>query len=156
MIELLSNPVTWLNWFAPIVIIALAKPIYKFFISLAKNFTKKLRLKELKKLKNNRRNPYLIHSQISKSYSYFTLFSCSILFFYFALFSLPFLAQLKNNNPVLLIYMVPVLFLEVLWINQDLFTKNLILSASKVSPNPSVKRDWLPPAPYFKRYAFKT
>lgn len=137
MIEFLSNPVTWLNWFAPIVIIALAKPIYNFITKLisshAKNFIKKRKLNALIKLKNNRRNPYLIHSQIAKSYSYLTLFLCSTLFFYFALFSLSFLAQLKSNNTILLIYMIPVTILEVLWINQDIFTKALIKSASKIN-----------------------
>lgn len=132
MTELFINPVNWVNWFAPMIIMALAKPIYKFFILHAKGLIKASRLKELKLVKGNRRNPYQIYSQISKSSSYFTLFLCSCLLFYVTLLTTPFLVQIKNNMFVLLIAMSPVLFFEILWLQQDGFTKHLIKSASKL------------------------
>lgn len=140
MTELFINPINWVNWFAPILIMTLIKPIYKLFIFHTKNLIKAFKLKELRRIKNNRRNAYQIYSQITKSSSYFTLFLCSGLLFYVALLTTPFLIQIKNNMLVILIAMSPVLIFEFLWLQQDGYTKQLIKSASKLKFTSSFKK----------------
>lgn len=132
MNELLTNPLTWINWFAPIALMALAKPAYKIFISSLKKYGRGLRLKELKSIKKLRNNPYEIYAQISKTSSYFTLFLISIALFFIEISTTQLGVLIKSNVFYFFLEMIPVLFFEILWLKQDGFTKLLIKRAPRI------------------------
>ena len=132
MFELILKPETWLNWLAPLIILALAKRIYQQGAVHLKNIIRASKAKELRKVKNLRWNSYLVNFHISKNSAYFTIFLFSCILFYIATLTTSFLAN--NRNAISLIIAIsPVLFFEILWLRQDGFTKQLLDSAYKLN-----------------------
>lgn len=132
MIELLLNPQTWLNWFAPVLLLAAAKFLYKKTTERLRFVFRHLQKKALIKIKNTRRNSFLIQWEINKTNTYFTLFLCSGVLFYIALFTTNLLSMIKHGFFSMLIAMTPILAFEFVWLNQENITKKIIISAQKI------------------------
>ncbi|ROQ29734.1 hypothetical protein [Gallaecimonas pentaromativorans] len=103
-----------------------------FFIHVKDSFLnmiKRIKIKELKKIKSIRFNYSAVTYQISKTHSLMLLFSgLCILYFYI-------LGSSQNNSAsviVILIKTLPLYIIEIWYINQISFTKKLMVKVGKI------------------------
>lgn len=130
--KLFLEPQKWIDWFFPVIMILIAKPLLIKSLVITKSIIKYYKLVELKKIRKLRHSEYQVHFQINKNSSYFTVFLCSCLLFYVAALTTPIIKASIQNGVVFFIVMAPVFMCELAWLNQDAFTKQLIKRADRI------------------------
>ncbi|WP_230655915.1 hypothetical protein [Psychrobacter sp. I-STPA10] len=95
--------------------------------SMPSNFKKLLRfykLRYLRKIRKNRNNPYKINYEIAKAQNRFWLF------IFMGLIQVILMILIKDfpklSSLMIYIYLLPTLILEIIWLNQDSYVKDLI------------------------------
>ncbi|GLX86955.1 hypothetical protein tloyanaT_32080 [Thalassotalea loyana] len=135
MDELFGNWITlkfWIDLFpaaivGALVVIALQKLKVAFF-----NFSKYLKMRELKKIKVKRFNYADVNYAIVKAHSLMVLFFGSALF---AIFHFSAHASLEGHWLIVIIKSLPVYIIEVMYLIQRDFTKKLVKSVRKIHIN---------------------
>lgn len=115
-----------------ISIIAMTTPrvyntVTKWLKSMPNNLKKLFRfykLRYLRKIRKNRNNPYKINYEITKAQNRFWLF------IFMGLIQVILMTLIKDfpkpSSFMIYIYLLPTLILEIVWLNQDKYVKDLI------------------------------
>ncbi len=133
ILENLKDP-SW--WFTGIFFIATALIISWLVKKLPlwlKSWSRKSRAKELKKIKNIRRNTWEIHYQIASERSYFLVFTLLCLFYLILLVVTPLSMVFNESILAGIILSSPVFVVEIIWLNRNVFLKTLLKYAHKIA-----------------------
>lgn len=119
----------------PIVVRWLGNKVINGFLRrLLKGLSRRFIKKELIKVKQLRRNPYVIQYQIAKERSYFLIFIITS-FLYLALaFTTKIADLLTVNTFAFIITTAPLYYIEFKWLIENSLVKRLVISANKIRP----------------------
>lgn len=123
---------SWINWLFPVILTWVAKPLLNKLLFRVKSVLRFYQLVELKKIYKLRRSEYQINFQIAKNSSYFGVFLCSCVLFFIVAITVSLLSLRPQFNIALWVYSLPIFMCEIVWLNQDAFTKKLIKYADKI------------------------
>lgn len=106
--------------------------VFKYFPPAIRFYFRGTRCKELRKVKNIRRNPDQITFESIKANTYFLLFmGCSALFLVLVTMG-PLKVFLGTPSWVILLVFSPVFITEIMWLNQSYYAKKLIEYRAKL------------------------
>ncbi len=122
----LSDPSWWFTGIFFCFVGILIAAIIKYFPLVLKKVYRKNKAIKFRKIKNLRRNQSSINYEIAKSNSYFILFVLVTCMFLFWFVSGPLNQIAKSSVIAAVILSSPIYIIELLWLIQDKFTRDLI------------------------------
>lgn len=128
----LSDPSWWFTGLFFSFLLYLINLASKFIPSKLKKLTRAINAKRLRRIKNLRTSQSSIIYEISKANSYFILFVIVCCLFLFWFVSGPLGQIAKVSKLATLVISSPIIMIEILWLIQDEFVRDLIEYSRKL------------------------
>ncbi|WP_141202170.1 hypothetical protein [Oceanimonas doudoroffii] len=128
ILNALTNSSVW----AGVILTFLLKAVFKRTPQVLKGFSRGLKLRHIRKIKRLRHNQDAVTYHSIKAHAYFLLFFGCTAFFLMLVSMGPLVPLLKLPQWVFFIAFSPVLFIEIMWLNQNSLAQSLIEHRGKL------------------------
>lgn len=129
----IQEPSFWFEGLFFVILLKLVSLLAKKVPNWLSSWNRSSQAKELKKIKNLRRNSWEVHYQIAIERSLFIVFALVGLFYLVLLVATPLKEVFDKSIIAGLIVMSPVFVIEIIWLKRNSFLKQLLKYAQKIA-----------------------
>ena len=122
----LSDPAWWFTAFIPTLAVLLAPKVWRFLVGLCGRFSRKVRAKSLRRVREMRGDDILIAKEMFSAQASFVVFMLTVVVGLILLVLSPFTIQPSTSRIFMILLAIPVLVSEVFWLIKDMRVHDLL------------------------------